>query len=231
MNTKKCNNGKIYKISSIHTVDIYIGSTNKEFLYDRLSGHTYAYKKYLLNEFPYMTSFDIIKMGDYSISLIENFKAENREELYNREAYYIQTLPNVINKYIPGRTYKEWKEENKEKLKLYAKEYREKNKEKIAETQKIYYANNQDKIKEYRENNKDKIAERKKNYYEKNKEQIKEGHDAWKANNKEHIAKYKRDRAEIKIVCCCSSIISIDEKTRHEKTKKHTKYINSLPKP
>ena len=43
---------------------------------------------------------------------------------------------------------KEYKENNKEKIKEYKKEYRENNKEKIKEQKKDYYVDNKEKIKE-----------------------------------------------------------------------------------
>ena len=63
-------------------------------------------------------------------------------------------------------------------------------------------------FKEYRNNNKEKIKKR----YEKNKE------------------KYNKQKIQ-KINCQCGSIISKCNKSYHEKTKKHLKYIENLTKP
>jgi hypothetical protein len=64
---------------------------------------------------------------------------------------------------------KKWFEENKNKLAEKSKEYREKNKDKLIEKQKQYYIKNKDKLiekqKQYYIENKDKILEYNKNYY------------------------------------------------------------------
>ena len=69
---------------------------------------------------------------------------------------------------------KEYRINNKEKIKEWSKEYREKNQEKIKEWSKEYREKNKDKIsikaKEWYEDNKDKVKEN----YQKNKEKIKE---------------------------------------------------------
>jgi len=85
------------------------------------------------------------------------------------------------------------------------KKYYENNKEKYKENNKEYYENNKEKIseqqKEYRENNKEKIKE----YYENNKEKINE--------------KYK---------CECGGKYIFQNKSRHEKSLKHQKYLSYL---
>lgn len=85
-----------------------------------------------------------------------------------------------------------------EEEKEYFKEYKANNKDLIKTQNKEYITNNKDKIKEY-----------KKEYYETNKEKIKE--------------QFKE-----KINCLCGSIICKNEKTRHEKSKKHQLFLNSL---
>lgn len=114
----KYNNGKIYKISSIHTEDIYIGSTTKP-LNKRLIHHKSDFKRYQSGNFPYLTSFDILKHGDCTIELIENVNVETKKELHDRERYYIENLSKVVNFVIPNRNIKEWNEANKEYLKDY----------------------------------------------------------------------------------------------------------------
>ena len=59
---------------------------------------------------------------------------------------------------------------DKERKKLYQKQYRLNNKEKIKEKQRLYYEKNKIKIKQHNEKNKEKIKE----YQLKNKEKIKE---------------------------------------------------------
>ena len=119
---------KIYKIVDNTNGNIYIGITT-ETLKKRLGRHKCTTD---------CKSREIIKNGNYKIELIEQTDDKSRER------YWIETTE-CINKKIPGRTYKEYYEENKEKK----AEYREKNKEKIAEQKKEYNEKNKEKNKEY----------------------------------------------------------------------------------
>ena len=91
-------------------------------------------------------------------------------------------------------------------------EYREANKEKIIERGKQYY-----------EVNKEKIIERGKQYYEVNKEKIIERGKQYREANKE---KYTESHS-----CPCGGRYTTGNKNRHTKSKKHTKYLHSLPPP
>ena len=119
----KYKNGKIYRIVGEDGLT-YIGSTINK-LYERLSSHKYHYKKYLDGESKnYLTSFEILKSGEYRIELVEEFACDSRDELTAREGHYIREL-DCVNKQIAGRTKKESK-----------KEYEKNNKEKISEWRK-----------------------------------------------------------------------------------------------
>ena len=54
-------------------------------------------------------------MDNCKIELIENYCCECKEELLRREGHYIRENE-CVNKLIAGRTKKEYKSENKEKL-------------------------------------------------------------------------------------------------------------------
>lgn len=116
----KYNNGKIYKIVDNTNNNVYYGSTI-ETLGERLSVH-----KYNKN----CRSRLIINNGDYDIILIENYPCESKEQLETRERHYIENNK-CINKNIPGRNMKEWREDNKDNIRKYHKEWREDNKEKL----------------------------------------------------------------------------------------------------
>lgn len=73
--------GKIYKLISSQTNDIYIGSTIQE-LTDRLYNHKYDYKNS-----HYRTSFEIVKYDDVQIELIENYQTTSKFLLEVREGY------------------------------------------------------------------------------------------------------------------------------------------------
>ena len=102
------NNGKVYKIEAINgkPEDIYIGSTTL-LLCKRMAHHR-------SNESTCNSKILFEKYGvkNCKIVLIENVNVKTKEELLQREAFYIKSLQ-CINKSIPLRTYKEYYEENK----------------------------------------------------------------------------------------------------------------------
>ena len=148
---------KIYKIVCNLTAETYYGSTCQP-LAKRVGQHRSDFNRWKNGKRAYTKSFDIIERGDYDYSLVEECSCDNKEQLHARERYYIENNE-CVNMCIPGRT---------------PKEYREDNKEKIAEHKKEYYEDNKEKKKEYREQNKEHITEYMKEYYEDNKEKISE---------------------------------------------------------
>ncbi len=126
----KYSRGKIYKIVDNTNGDVYYGSTT-ETLKERLRKHTSN-----SNE---CNSKLIINNGDYNIILVEYYPCNSVEELESREAHYIINNQ-CINVKIPGRTNKEWYEDNREK---------------ISEKRKKHYQDNKDKKKKYYDDNKD----------------------------------------------------------------------------
>ena len=130
------NNSKIYKIVDNTNNNIYIGSTTEKYLSSRLSKHLGNYKRFLEGKVKTCCSCKLIfENNNFYIELLELVNCNSKDELHKKERYYIEN--NVcINKNIPGRTNKEWKDDNKEKIKEWKKEYKQKNKEKIKEYQK-----------------------------------------------------------------------------------------------
>lgn len=122
---------RIYQLIDLGTNDVYIGSTTRR-LSERLGGHVGKYKLYLDGRYNYVTSFEIIKNGNYKIELIEVYPCENNKQLLEREGHFIKNIA-CINKHVAGRSKKDsqknWVDNNKE----YFKEYREKHKEKLKE--------------------------------------------------------------------------------------------------
>ena len=157
-------NGKIYSIRSHRTDKIYIGSTI-DTLSRRMSAHRSQYKRYKNNKHHFMTSFYIFEFGDAYIELLDNCSCNSKEELLKTEGELIRN--NIcVNKCIPDRTQKEWRVDNKEKLKEYYQDNKEKikksnedNKEKISIRKEEYYNNNKERRKEYYNNNKEKFKE------------------------------------------------------------------------
>ena len=151
---KRYENGKIYTIKHPENDNIYVGSTINS-LNERFGKHkdhnTCSLYKYVNGNF-----------DGWYIELYENYPCKNKYELERREGE-VTRLIGTINECIAGRTYKEYYEDNRDKLLEYHKEYYEANKDKLLEG-----------MKEYRESNKDKIAEYKKQYRQANKEKIAE---------------------------------------------------------
>jgi hypothetical protein len=116
------NNGKIYKIEPIcehDESDIYIGSTTKQYLSQRMTAHHTSYKQYKNNKsrltYAYLL-FDKYGLENCNIILLELVEANSKDELHQREAHFIKTLK-CVNKKIPLRTHKEYRDQNKEDIK------------------------------------------------------------------------------------------------------------------
>ena len=153
------NHSKIYKIVSPSTDKIYIGSTTQT-LAQRLGKHLGNYKDYTINNKGYMTSFEIIKLLDYSIVLLEECNFNNKQQLHEREAFYIKQNINIcVNNNIPLRTQAEYRQDNKEFIAEIYKQYHINNKERITEYNKQYHINNKEHLieraKQYRNDNKE----------------------------------------------------------------------------
>ena len=127
-------NGKIYAIKSYQTELIYIGSTTRP-LSQRLGQHRVNYKNNTG-----ISSKEILKYPDYYIELIELFPCNSKEELHKREGYFIKQNSNIcVNCCIAGRTIKEYRNDNVEKIKEQCKQYRLTNAEQIKEQRKQRY--------------------------------------------------------------------------------------------
>jgi hypothetical protein len=215
------NNGKIYKIEPLNGEegDIYIGSTTKELLCQRMASHRCDYKRWKNGNDKKITSFDLFDkygLGNCKIILIENVNAKSKDELISRESFFIKSL-NCINKIIPDRKREEWVKDNIDRLKEYNNEYYEDNKEKIKEYHKEYNENNKDKKKEYnheyRENNKDKVKKYNNEYSNANKDKIKD---------------LMKEYRKLEYICDCGSICKRCNKAEHFKTKKHQEFISKI---
>ena len=112
--------------------------------------------------------------------MVEEYEAVSKLDLHKRERYWLEELGATLNKQMPSRSTKEWREVNKVIIVKKGKEYYKKNKVVIAE-----------KTKEYYENNKVLIAE----------------------------------KGSKKYTCECGSTIRKDYKSKHEKSKKHMKFL------
>jgi hypothetical protein len=152
--------GKIYRIVDNTNNNMYIGSTCKKLLSQRLAAHISDYKCFLNGKRSYITSFEIVKNNNYAIVLLEAYPCNSRDELLAKERFYIETN-NCVNKIIPGRTDKEYRENNKDIILKYQKNFYENHKEQVKERRKLYS-----------EKNKEAISKQKANYYQLKKQQV-----------------------------------------------------------
>ncbi len=152
-------NSRVYKIVSDQTDQIYIGSTTQA-LSRRIAEHRSKYKRWR-NDIGgnYTTSFEIVKFKDAKIILLERVECKDREELLKVERRYIESL-NCCNKVIPGRTWAEYLQDNKEEIKARKKQYYQDNKEEINERNKQYYQDNKENAKQYRQANEMKFKQK-----------------------------------------------------------------------
>jgi hypothetical protein len=94
----KFQEGKIYVIKSPSTSNIYIGATTQP-LNTRFSEHKCHYKRYIAGLRNYTNSYDIIKLDDAFIELLEEYKCNNKQELLDKEKDYItKYLDNAVNR-------------------------------------------------------------------------------------------------------------------------------------
>jgi len=209
MSDNKYQRGKIYRIVCNTTGLQYYGSTIENKLCTRLAHHKAEYKRNVNKKTNhYVSSFKILENNNYEMILVENFVCNSKDELHQRERFYIENNE-CVNKQIPIRTKEEhkeyfdkWCEENKDLTKETKKEYYEQNKDEILVRQKEYYEQNKDEIlekcKAYKELKKDTIKEKNKEYREQNKEIIKIKQHEFCLKNKGKKREYDRLRREKK---------------------------------
>ena len=155
--------GCIYKIWSPLTDKIYIGSTCN--MTKRWSSHKCEYKGFKngkrLIKCNSFVLFDLVGVDNCNIEWIKDFPSNSKKEL-EREEGIVMRLPEhkdfLVNKYIAGRTIKE-----------YGIEYREKNKVQISYNKKEYSKNNREQLREIKKQtyiiNREQILEKQRQKY------------------------------------------------------------------
>jgi len=150
VNQTSYQNGKIYKIWSLETDRIYIGSTC-DTLTNRMCGHRRTYKSWKESKINNVSKsailFDLVGLENCKIELIHNFPCESKSELEAEEGCVMRDNKDlIVNRCIAGRSYKEWIDEHKEELKIKWKEYRDTHKEERKKDKKEYYENHKEAI-------------------------------------------------------------------------------------
>ena len=151
-------NGKVYKICSYNSDDVYYGSTCLK-LCQRLAKHVSDWKLFKLKKdyASKVTSYLILEQGNYYIELVETAPCASKEELQVREKYWIKNN-NCVNYYKNlCRTPNERKQHdatyyqnNKQEIRDWGIQYRTLNKDIIKIRKKEYRGKNAEKIKAHR---------------------------------------------------------------------------------
>ena len=143
------NNTVIYKIKHNEDYDdlnIYVGSTTnfrcRKCEHKSNCNHENC-KDYNLKIYQYIR--DNGGWDQFVMVLIEEYPCNSKNEKEIRERYHIDILKPKLNCNIPTRTKKEYKNNNKEKIREQSKIYYENNKDEINEKKKEYYKNNKHK--------------------------------------------------------------------------------------
>lgn len=179
----KYENGIIYKLKhneDYDDINIYVGSTtnfkNRKNAHktncncENNKNHNYKVYQYIRDNGGW---------DEWVMIPIEQYSCNNKKDLETRERHHIDLLRPALNKNIPLRTNQEYRDDNKEIIKIKKKDDYINNIEYKTLKQKIYNENHKEEKKiydkEYRLKNKDKINERKKEYdkeYRKNPKRI-----------------------------------------------------------
>ena len=187
-------NGVVYAIRSRSREDlVYVGSTTVG-LAKRLGKHRCGYKQWLRTGKGYVSSFEVLAVGDEYIELLEGCPCDTRQELSKCEGKHMRALE-CVNKRIEGRTQAE-----------YRAVYRVANADQIRERKTKYHAANADQIREY-----------KANYYAANADKVKEQVAVYRAANHNKILARKAER----VVCECGAETRRGDLAKHRRTKKH----------
>ena len=217
--------GKIYKIWDNGYNKCYIGSTC-ESLSRRMAGHRSDYKRYKdgnTNFTSVYVLFEEYGIGNCKIELVELYPSNTKDELLAREGHY-QRHNDCLNKRIAGRDMKQYYEDNKNTLLPRQKEYYEEHKDNINQIRQEYRENNRDKIskqnKELRLNNLERYKEYDKQSYERRKDKILAYQKAYRKENESKLKETEQ--------CECGGCYIKQKRKRHEQSKKHQQYLNSL---
>ena len=135
--------------------DVYVGSTtnfSKRKHSHKYSCNTTSSKKHNL----YVYQFIRANGGwdAWDMVQIEAYNATTKRDLEARERHWLEKLGATLNKKVPTRTKKEYRDDKKEAIKETNKKWRDENEDKIKEYQKKWNAKNKEKNREYQKKHK-----------------------------------------------------------------------------
>ena len=153
-------NGKVYKMVAGGLT--YVGSTTRT-LAQRKATHKSGFKRWKAGNGYKMSSYQLFESGEtVDIVLLEDVPCERKEQLHARERHWLEKL-DCVNRYIAGRSNKEYYQDHKDKILERKKKRYEQNRDLISERDKMRY-----------EANRDHILKQKKQYYEANKDLLRQ---------------------------------------------------------
>lgn len=122
--------GKVYKI--VGNGKVYVGSTTRPLLSQRLARHKSEYNRWLDGKTNYVSSYEVVCDVECYIELLELCPCSCIDELRKCEGKWIRELE-CVNKNVAGQTITEYNIINNEKYKAYRKAWYAVNKEKHKE--------------------------------------------------------------------------------------------------
>ena len=170
-----------------------------------------------LNQYPPIISKEEKK------ARVDKYQEDNKDYLIQQKKVYCD-----INKDAISERRKKYYNEHEERLNEINRNYHKQNKEKYDKTRQLYYNKNKDQLleqkQEYYRKNRENILEKKKEYHLNNKDKRNEYHKEYYEQNRDRILERERQ----KVSCQCGSSVRHSDIRRHERSKKHQDYINSL---
>mgnify|MGYP000586740221 CR=1 FL=1 len=222
-------NGRIYKL--VGGGKTYVGSTTLK-LSQRKAKHKCDYKRWCEDgSRSKISSYEVMKSGEYDIVLIEEWPCENKEQLLQRERYWIERL-DCVNQVLPGRGRREWFATHKEHLHRYNKRRYEENKEADNQRSRDYRVKHKERLrekdKERYQKRRQEMKARTNRYYHANREKALKRQKEYNARHSEHIKTRKRRWAAEYYKpqkCECGAVVK--KMSDHLKTRKHIKLMDA----
>jgi hypothetical protein len=206
--------GKIYKIVVNNTDEEYrpyIGSTTKEYLSQRFTYHKSDYKKYKNGKRSLVASYNLFdKYGieNCEMVLIENYPCATKDELHARERYWFDNMENC-NICKPIRTEQEVIDHGK-----------------LCYTKRI--KQDPDCNKKHYQRQLELHPDRNEKHYQRQLELHPDYKEKYYAKRRELHPDRNEERKQNRYTCECGANIRREEKSRHEKSKKHLNYIATI---
>lgn len=146
---------------------------------------------------PLYTKMNDLGIINFYIELIEECPCDNLKQLRKREGHFIREIC-TLNKIVAGRSDKEYREDNTDRLR---------------ELRQIWENDNAESLKE-----------KSKEYYQQNKDSLS---DKWKIYREEHQDRIK-ERKEQMFTCECGISLQENSKYKHIRSKFHQNYFKTM---